>query len=467
MRNVLALAGVSLAFAVVGSAQNRPANWTTYGGDPQRTGWEKTDARITKETVKDLQLLWKIKLENQPKGPRPLMPPVILGNLISYRGFKELAFVAASSDIIYSIDADLGKMFWTKHLEYASLDPPATASSASCPGGLTAMPLMPPPAVAGRGGPASGPVGGRGPAGPAPVYAISSDGRLHRLNTSTGDDVVQPVGVLPANAMAYGLNMADNVIYAVTGHECSGAADAVWAVDLMADPLKVTSFRLSSASSGLGGPVLGTDGTVYVQSGDRLLALSPRDLQVKNSFSLDSVISPLVFTYKNRDLIVTAGKDGRLDLLDSDHLTLLYQTPVAGSEIWGNLSSWQDTDGTRWILAPVWGPQRSAPNGSIIAFKVEEQNGKPVLTQAWVSRDMSSPQPPVIASGVVFAVSSGKAGTHATLYALDAETGKELYSSRNLVTAPAALTGMTVANGRVYFGTTDGTFYAFGMYMEH
>ncbi len=468
MKNLLGLVSVTLAFAVAANAQNRPANWTTYGGDAQRSGWEKTDLLIiAKDTVKDLQLLWKMKLENQPKGPRPLMPPVILGNLISYRGFKELAFVASSSDIIYSIDADLGKMFWTKHLEYASLDPPVSTSSARCPGGLTAMPAMPPPAAAAaRGGPAGGPAG-RGPAGPASVYAISSDGRLHRLNTSTGDDVVQPVSVLPPNAMVYGLNMADNVIYAATGHECNGAADAVWAVDVVADPLKVTSFRLSGASSGLGGPVLGADGTVYVQSSDRLLALSPRDLQVKNSFSSDSVISPLVFTYKNRDLMVTAGKDGRLNLLDSDHLTPLYQTPAAGAEIWGNLSSWQDADGTRWVLAPVWGPQRSAPNGSIVAFKVEEQNGKPILTQAWVSRDMSSPQPPVIASGVVFALSSGKAGTHATLYALDAETGKELYSSRNLVIAPAALTGMTVANGRVYFGTTDGTFYAFGMYMEH
>jgi len=98
-----------------------------------------------------------------------------------------------------------------------------------------------------------------------------------------------------------------------------------------------------------------------------------------------------------------------------------------------------------------------------------------VLTPAWVSRDMSFPQPPVVANGVVFALSSGefnrqmspKNGTHATLYALDAASGKELYSSRNLVTAPAALTGMTVANGRVYFGTIDGTFYTFGIYMEH
>jgi len=172
--------------------------------------------------------------------------------------------------------------------------------------------------------------------------------------------------------------------------------------------------------------------------------------------------------------------------LDSASNTTLYQTPRIGVEVWGGISSWMDMDGTRWVLTPVLGPLESnfkssivngpAPNGSIVAFKVEEQSGKPALTPVWISRDLSSPMPPVIASGVVFALSAGevnrqiqrpKGSTHATLYALDATTGKELYSSRNLVTAAASLTGLTVANGRVYFGAIDGTFYAFGMYMEH
>ncbi len=485
-KNFLALAGASSMLAVAVNAQGRASNWPTYGGDAQRTGLEKTDARITKDTVKDLQLLWKMKLENQPKGLRPLLPPLILGNLISYRGFKELVFVAAGSDIIYSIDADLGKMFWTKHLEYASLDPPAATSSAACPGGLTAMPAMPPPAAGrgpaapGAGAPAPAPPA-RGPfaaAGNGSLFAISSDGRLHRLNTSTGDDVVQPVKVLPSNATVSNLNMADNVIYTVTSHDCNGAANAVWAVDLIPDPPKATSFALTGdGASGLGGAAIGGDGTIYVQTTEKLLVLSPRDLQLKQSFSLSSnSASPLVFHYKESDVIAAAGKDGRLYLLDPASPPMV-QTSVIAGEIWGSLSTWLDADGMRWVLAPVWGPlsadfkapltNGATPNGSIVAFKVEEQNGKPALAPAWVSRDIPSPQPPVIAGGVVFALSSGKAANHATLYALDAATGKELYSSRNLVSAPAAQTGMTVANGRVYFGTTDGTVYAFGIYMEH
>ena len=514
--------------------QNR--NWPTYGGDAQRSGWQNADTRITPETAKDLQLLWKIKLEVQARGMRPIMPPVILGRLISYRGFKELAFVGTNPDIVYAVDADLGTLFWQKHLEYSTREPQVTASSWRCPGGMTAMPTMPAPArgaAAGRGAPAPA-TGQRGSAfigGPASVYAISSDGRLHRLNTSTGDDMTQPVSVLPANARATSLNMVDNVIYTMTTHGCNEATNAVWAIDLNVDPPKVRSFELKAGSNwGTGGPVIGSDGTVYVQTGDgrdehsrEILALTPRELQLRQYFSspgkggqatsvsdVSNIASPIVLALNNRDLLVSVCSDDRLCLLDSTSLggsnqsTPLHQTPslvqpgrdsqnFADRGIWGGLATWQDTDGTRWVLAPGTGPVHSdlkapmtngpTPNGFIVAFKLREQGGKSMLEPAWVSRDLSSPLPPVIANGVVFALSAGeftrklsdsgdsvderpKGSTRATLYALDARTGKELYSSRNLVAGPSALTGLTIANGRVYFGGVDGTLYAFGMYLE-
>src|SRR5579864_4956028 len=220
MKRFLAVTLICAAHAQVSS------NWTTFGGDPQHSGWERTDATFSKDTVKDLQLLWKMKLETRGKGSSPIMPPLIMGRLISYRGFKELAFVGTNADMVYAIDADLGKLFWQKHLEYSTDEPQATTV---CSAGMTAMPTMPAPA--GRGGRGAAPPGGgagRGPsspflgAGPASVYALSSDGRMHRLNSSTGDDMVQPVKVLPANATAYALNMADNAIYTTTSSVCNG-----------------------------------------------------------------------------------------------------------------------------------------------------------------------------------------------------------------------------------------------------
>jgi len=486
MKKLFTVIAICAALTALAVAQSRGGNWPTYGGDAQRSGWEGPDTRIAKETVKDLQLLFKLKLEVQSKGLRPLMPPLILGRLISYRGFRELAFVGSNADMVYAIDADLGTIFWQKHLEYSTRAPQVTASTRECPGGMTAMPTMPVPgaAAAQRGAP---PRGGPPPspfiAGAASVYAISSDGRLHRLNTSTGDDMVQPVQVLPANSKASSLNMVNNVIYTVTGSGCNETQDAVWAIDLTGDVPKTMSYVLNAGEqTGLAGPVIGSDGTVYVRTPEKLLSLSAVDLTLKGYFTSLGVPSPIVFQYKNREMIVTTDKDGRLNLLDStsfggDHETPLYRTaPVSadGNVVYGGLSTWQDADGVRWILAPVHGRVNTAPNGAIVAFKVDDQGGKPVLSPAWVSRDMNSPLPSVVASGVVFALSAGeftrerpKGGTRATLYALDAATGKELYSSRNLVGSPASLAGITVANGRVYFSTLDGTLYAFGMYMEH
>ena len=81
----------------------------------------------------------------------------------------------------------------------------------------------------------------------------------------------------------------------------------------------------------------------------------------------------------------------------------------------------------------------------------------------------------MIANGVVFAYGSGEgtdqavpalgltntiaeripASTHATLYALDARTGKELWSSGDQIKSWNHWSGLSVANGRVYLSTSD------------
>src|ERR1700731_253015 len=95
----LSLAGIFLpaAHAQVG----RVADWLTYGGDPQRTGWQKYETTINKESVKGFQLLWKLKLENEPKAMYSIFEPLIVGRLITNRGFKEMAYVGGSSDNIF------------------------------------------------------------------------------------------------------------------------------------------------------------------------------------------------------------------------------------------------------------------------------------------------------------------------------------------------------------------------------
>jgi hypothetical protein len=525
MRSIVAFAILSLASSHSANAQGRPVDWSSYAGDAQRTGWEKSDSRITKDNVKDFQLVLKRKLESSQKGPESLTPPVVIGNLISYRGFKELAFVAGSENRVWSIDADMDRIFWQKQLG------PAPAAKSTCPAGATAMPALTPPVNFGAGRGAPRPAGT--PARPAnapvafgaprPIYVISSDGKLHRLNTSDGSDQAPPVDFIPPGSKASSLTLSDGYVYTTTSTACGGSSNAVWAIDLTATNPKPASFPLTGgAAAGAGGFAIGTDGTVYVQTGagkmdvaanqfsGTLLALNGGDLKLKSYFTdsdssgnaslrgttrgTTSGTTPVVFAHEGRDLVVSSGGDGRLYLFDSksvgedDHKTPVFRTEplstpdhgIPDQGIGGGLASWQDADGVRWVLAPVWGPVNpelkvaatngDAPHGSIVAFKVEDQNGKPALVPTWVSSDVVSPQAPVITSGVVFALSSGdksvKGFNHATLFALDALTGKQMYSTGNQVTAPANLTGVSIANGRVFFTTTDNTLYGFGIFLE-
>jgi hypothetical protein len=223
---------------------------------------------------------------------------------------------------------------------------------------------------------------------------------------------------------------------------------------------------------------------------------------------LDMQVTPAIFNYKGKELMVDAGKECAVYLMDTesiggdDHRTPLHRTPLicneevnfASAGIWGSMASWEDSKGTRWVLTPFWGPKHSkfsAPleygqikYGAIAAFKVEEKNGKWNLAPAWLSRDMNHAEPPVIANGIVFAYGNGEdtdqaaydiglaynsaanrinGSTHAVLYALDAQTGKELWSSGDQITSWSHWGGLSMANGKVYINTFDGTQYCFGI----
>ena len=57
------------------------ANWLTDGADPQRTSWQRHETLISPASVKDMTLLWKVKLDNQPREMHNLFAPLILGDL--------------------------------------------------------------------------------------------------------------------------------------------------------------------------------------------------------------------------------------------------------------------------------------------------------------------------------------------------------------------------------------------------
>ena len=101
MRRITAAAILSASAITTAAwlhAQGR--EWTTAAFDAQRTGWVRTDARLTRDAVQkgQFQFLWKATFDNDARQLNSLTPPILLDRLIGYRGFKALGFVGGSSD---------------------------------------------------------------------------------------------------------------------------------------------------------------------------------------------------------------------------------------------------------------------------------------------------------------------------------------------------------------------------------
>jgi outer membrane protein assembly factor BamB len=490
------------------------ADWLTFAGDPQRTGWARGETILTPRNVKGLKLDWQLKLDNPPREMNALTVPVVMGQVITPRGFKELLYVAGSSDRVWAIDADTGKIFWSR--EFVIEANPKQKPGWLCPNSLNATPVIDKP--------------GR------TLYVVTSDGKLRSLSVVTGEDRAPAAPFVPEFSKPWSLNLVDGMLYAPISQGCNGAKNAVYAIDVKDPKRPVFKFQ-STTTGGAGiwgraGVAAGSDGRIFAETGDgpfdppagkwadTFLALAPRDLSLADYYTpanrawitkkdLDmGCISPVVFRYKNEELVAGAGKEGVLFLLNAkslggeDHRSPLYRSELitneevhfAGRGFWGALSTWEDDEGVRWLYAPAWGPPASTapkfptsygetPDGSIMAFRIVDRGGKPAPEAAWMSPNMSVPEPVVIANGVVFALSNGenvkqvdedgrllptsaRAATpsgNAVLYALDAKTGNVLYSSGKTIPGWTHLSGLALNNGRIYVVTHDGNLYAFGV----
>ena len=316
---------------------------------------------------------------------------------------------------------------------------------------------------------------------PAAVYALSSDGLIHTLNQHSGDDIAPAYKFIRPNALARGLAVADNIVYAATTGGCGGAPNGIWAMDLGATvavkELSTVQWLSGSANiEGTTGFTFGAPGTIYAATGDgahdpangefgkSVVALDQKTLKLKVWLTGEIAFrtAPVFLNYKEKDYLAVAGQDGRVYLLNAaslggaDHKTPL---SVTGTGVTGTLATWQDADGTRWILAPA--------ANAFVAYKLEEQGGKVTLQAGWTSRSLVSPAAPIIVNGVVFALSTGEnavmqRSTPAVLYALDGSTGKELWSSGRTITGFSHSGGLASGGSKVYVSTHDGTLYAFG-----
>ncbi len=493
-------------------------DWLTDGKNSQRTNWQEDEKIFTPANAKDIKLLWKVKLPNETREMHNLFVPLIVDRVNTAKGPKQILIETGVSDNLFGIDAETGAVIWQKHFS-SSYAPPVNARPGGilCPGGITATPVIAPTATPGKYTIYSASWDGSlhqlnvadGEDVAVPTKFMPPNGKPYALNLFNGviyTHTAQGCGGNPN--MVYTFDLATGKV-----GNWGPAGGGMWGRHgpaISSDGTMYTGTgdgRFDPEIGSFGNGIIGVKQNPQTKSLELVDYYGPSNAEWLWKRDLDMQVTPTIFNYKGQELMADAGKECRMYLMDTaaiggdDHRTPLYRSPLicneevnfASAGIWGSMASWEDAKGTRWVLTPFWGPKHSAfkapiengevEDGAIVAFKVEEKSGKLQLTPAWISRDMNRAEPPVIANGVVFAYGNGEdtdqaypdvglddvanrripGSTHAVLYALDAQTGKELWSSGDQIAMWNHWSGISVANGRVYIGTFDSTLYCFGI----
>lgn len=527
---------VSALGAETGRAQS--PDWTTWGYDQQRSGWNQGEKILNRDDVSGLTLLWSTQLSTPPKEVvlSTLTTPLVVEEVTTAHGPKNLVFLLGADDTLFAIDADTGKVLWQK--TFPNPAAPVWPATWLCSNTANDTPVI--------------------DKQNSIIFFITSDGKLRAINLSDGKERMLPTSMVEPYARAWSLNLIDNIVYTTSGRGCGqmpagakppvvpGSVSAMDVSDLAHPQLTrfYTSGNKYSGPWGRGGVSRGPNSTVITQTADGLydpaagdfgetvLKLAPHAARLLDSFTpanweylnkqdLDFGSSSAdVFSFHNRQLVAVAGKEGVLYLLDAadlgggrpSHSTPFYKSPqlandaaegkTPGQGVWGAITTYETSDGKRFLYVPIWGPpSKNAPtfpshepdasHGSIMAFQVVADGEKISLLPQWISPDMLVPDPPVVANGVVYAIQTGEQtiqspsfvhGTqdqinhnplsakyratpvsHLVLYAFDAETGKQLYSSDKLITDWVHFSEPVVALGKVFVVTHDAHLYAFGL----
>jgi outer membrane protein assembly factor BamB len=548
---------LAAAFPLAVAAQDA-GDWPTWGHDQERSGWNRGETSLTSKNVSKLGVRWSAQLSTPPTdiALSTLTAPVVVAGVNTPQGPKDMLFVLGADDTLFALDADSGKVTWQK--TFANPVQAQKAATWLCPNTANATPVIDKANgiiyFVTSDGKLRGLALSDGAERLAPTDFVASFARDWSLNLI--DNVVYTTNARACGQVDPKSDLASALVPRGTG--VLSDPGMISAADVR-DPTrpKVSHFFTSggrqSGPWGRGG-VAKTPKGIVTQTADGLfdpssgnfghsvLELSPMALRLIDSFTptnwramnardLDfGSGSPIVFPFQDRTLIATAGKEGVIYLLDAaqlgggtpDHSTPLLREQVGndvgsatepGLGMWGAMATYQTPDGKRFLYIPIWGPPSKdvpafkfgngpTPNGSIMAFQLVEEGGKPKLISQWSSPDMMVPDSPVVANGVVYAIQTGEqtlqvrprpgqtlfqppgpppggqrvimdpavaAKFRATplsnliLYAFDAETGKQLYSSKKTIGDWGHFSEPVVALGKVFVVTHDAHVYAFGI----
>ena len=497
------------------------------GVDTERTGWVKDEKVFTLANVGSTKLLWSVQLNSTPRSMHNLFPPLIAENVTTPQGPLEVGLVAGVTDDLFAINVADGQVLWRRRFEnrLANQAPvnnvlcpggqvAAPALVQVAPGKYTVYALS-------WDGRLHQINLGDGENVAPPEKFIPGNGKPFALNYKDGviyTATAQGCGGLTNAFHSFDLASRRASTFIPAGGGLWGRRGA--AIDAEGRIYLGTGDGLfDPGNRRLGNGIVGREARRKEDSFSWSTIFAAPNANWLFRRDLDINVTPVAIDYRGRKFLVATSKECRAvaagsrqprrggpshhaphHAADLRRLSGVRQRRRLGCP-WRLAGSAGYAMGARAVLGPgqhnFKAPiEHSRPKGGgVAAFKLEEAAGKWQLTPAWLSRDMDLAEETVIANGIVFAYSSGVDGTQvvqdvawnepggpvyggalssgaarripngrkAMLYALDGQTGKELWNSGDTITSWNHFSGITVANGRVYIGTWDGMLYAFGV----
>jgi outer membrane protein assembly factor BamB len=528
-------------------------DWPTWGYDSHRTGWNQGEKTLNASNVGNLKVIWSAKLDVPLNKDvlSTMTAPVIAANMTVNGQTHDVMFILGANDTLYALDAQTGAKLWQK--SFPNPHKATTPASWLCPNTANDTPTIDKKRGIVFFIPSDGKLRGVSVANGSevlkPVQMVAPFARAWSLNL-IGDVVYSPSGracgeVLDKDSVmgAAALSGRRRAIPGVL-HDAS-AVNAVNTADLK-NPI-VTHFFTSGARPaapwGRGGAVKGPNNSVLVETSDGLydpaagnysesiLRIAPQAARLMDSFTpknwrdnlahdMSGSATPVIFPFADKTIVAASQKEAVLRLLDadrlggSDHMTPLWASPKLGNDakigtdpgqgVWGAIATWESPDHRRFLYLPMQGPLSEdnltfpktngpVPDGTILAFEVVKNGDAISAAPRWRATNMIMPDPPVVANGVVYAISTGGQAmqnyttsdykklhsprlpwpvsavlrstpvSNLKLYAYDAVTGKQLFDSGDAIPDWVHFSEPVVALGKVYVVTHDAHVYAFGL----
>ncbi|MEG9433101.1 PQQ-binding-like beta-propeller repeat protein [Terriglobus sp. ADX1] len=306
--------------------------------------------------------------------------------------------------------------------------------------------------------------------GSQPLFYVTTDGILHGISQGSFKELHKPTPFLPAGTGVASLIDVDDTIYASTANNCVPASNSVYAIDVSHpivsgmdpnSPQPAPTKWQSATGPIIGIPAFTESGIVNVATPRAIAQLEPKTLTHRLDIPAPTgttfASQPVIFRDESsKEQLAITTADGRIHVLSA---TAAAGTPdstsAAEASFKPNALTTFENEGTRYLLAV----DTNATTGTIHAYKLTGT----ALEPAWTSATINTPSAPIAISGVVFVLSKGSHKTNATLYALDAATGKPLWNSGTQITSPVTTSNLSFSPGQITFATADNTIYAFGL----